>query len=305
MELLNKFRRRLHQWGDQSQVVIDRVFSKKLSCEPYDGMPRVSLVTVSFNTLDHVKLMLLTLADTLGKQDLKRIVIVDNGSTDGSREFLARLGAPVAVVHNDGRSTHARGLRVGISYIERKEKEVAADQRTNVYLIVDPDIIFLREDWFEAMTNRILAEVAIVGELQYDVGEPYAHPSCLMLRRDCYQDSAIWPFVDHGAPALWLQQSLRKAGYAIFDFPVRSENYVLHVGRGSIAGIKRSVPTSPYATVCDDAHFHGNQRGDALLREARQRFQNLLAGGGEEGAVKYINAALGRQAERNFNATQR
>ncbi len=50
--------------------------------------PLVSIITVSYNSLDHLKISL----DLLRKQDYPFIesIIVDGGSTDGSREFISQ-----------------------------------------------------------------------------------------------------------------------------------------------------------------------------------------------------------------------
>jgi len=75
--------------------------------------PLVSLVIVNWNGARHLDECL----DSLGAQTLRReteVIVVDNGSTDGSRELLARRGAGVRLILNPANLGFAAGCNQGI-----------------------------------------------------------------------------------------------------------------------------------------------------------------------------------------------
>ena len=292
--LVNALWRRARETADWASVGAARL-GGTAAVEAFDGEPRVALLSVSFNTRELTKLMLLSLADQAFAKELQQVVLVDNRSSDGSQALLEPLAQRSGILYasNPGSTSHGVGLRYAIDCLERAESGLPASRQANVFLIVDTDIIFLRPDTLtlglEAMRST---DAGLLGELQFDLGEPYAHPCCLFVRRDAYHDARVWPFVDHGAPALWLQRSLRCAGRRIGDFPLRSENHIVHRGRGSIAGVNRLGIQHAYATVRDTAHFHGNPNGPALWQAAEARHAAHLGEANDAAAIDYISAAL-------------
>jgi hypothetical protein len=114
------------------------------------------------------------------------------------------------------------------------------------------------------------------------------------LRSDAYHDARVWPFVDHGAPALWLERSLIGAGRRLVDYPLRSENHIVHRGRGSIAGVNRLELRHAYANVRDSAHFHGNPDGAALWHAAEQRHLGRLGEKNDAHALAFLAERLPR-----------
>ena len=65
------------------------------------GAPRLSVVTPLFNCLDHTRAMLASLQASMPPGITHEIILVDDGSTDGTREWIARLGDPHRVVLNE------------------------------------------------------------------------------------------------------------------------------------------------------------------------------------------------------------
>jgi hypothetical protein len=293
--LLHTAWRRGREMLDWSAVLGRRlVAGQQVPVERYDGNPRVALISVSFNTKELTKLMLLTVAERSWAKQLQRLVIVDNASRDGSYEFLRRLATrKAAVLQNPGSTSHGVGLRYALDWLERDEQALPAQQRSNLYLVVDSDIIFLRDDTLEVLCSELVrSRAALLGELQFDLGEPYAHPCCLLLRRDAYRDPQVVPFVDHGAPALWLERSLRRAALRIRDFPIRRQEHIVHRGRGSIAAVNRLGLVHAYATVRDTAHFHGNPFGAERWSAAEQRHAERLGDVNDAAAVRYLAGRL-------------
>lgn len=294
MTLVNKLWRRAREVSDQASVGISRLRASSIGV-PFDGEPRVALLSVSFNTHELTKLMLLTLAERAWAPRLQRVVIADNRSSDDSPQFLKALGDSGAIlfVTNPGATSHGVGLRFAIEQLEAFESKLPPGERSNVWLVADTDIIFERDDTLDLVKAELRRDhAALVGEMQFDLGEPYAHPCCFWLRSDAYHDERVWPFVDHGAPALWLQRSLRGAGWKVLDFPARSENHIVHRGRGTIAGINQLALRHAYAHVQDAAHFHGNPDGKLLWQQAEARHSSRLGSTNDAAAVAFIAAGL-------------
>lgn len=82
------------------------------------GHEKVAVVTVSYNTRELTALLLWSLRTIVNWPDLE-IVVVDNGSADGSAELLA--GAAQAgicvLLANDLNRQHGPGLNQGISWL--------------------------------------------------------------------------------------------------------------------------------------------------------------------------------------------
>jgi len=295
--LLNSARRRLEEYLDQAAVRAAQPLRRRLPPSSFDGDARISVLTVSYNTLRLTKLMLLTLAESWCFPGLKYVVIVDNGSKDGSAQFLRRLAVGckcVRLVEHRWPSSHASGLRCGMQFIGNLETALPENERTNLCLIVDSDVIFLATDLFRRMVETLVgSDAGLVGEVQWDVGEAYVHPCCMLLRRACYEDDRVFPFINHGAPALWLERSMKKAGMKIANFPVLSESLVVHRGRGTVDALPRFAPLSSYGSGrYYGAHFHGNKNGRQLWMHTESRFEFLLSPDHERDAIEFIGAHL-------------
>ncbi len=297
VKAINGVRRRVRRYADWARVAASKLGSAP-SNPSLNGKAQVSLLSVSFNTRELTKLMLLSLADQAWAAELHRIVLVDNRSQDGSGAWLNGLARAtrVEVFHNVGPTSHGFGLRYAVEALAKSEAHLPLESRTNLLLVVDTDIVFLRPDTLDLCSRELMAndDAGALGELQFDLGEPYAHPCCLFVRSDAFSDARVWPFVDHGAPALWLQRSLRCTGRPVLDFPLRSEDHIVHRGRGSIAAVNRLGLDDVYANVRNDAHFHGNPRGEALWAEVETRHAKHLGEANDVACAEYLRARLGR-----------
>ncbi|HZZ18106.1 MAG TPA: glycosyltransferase family 2 protein [Opitutaceae bacterium] len=63
--------------------------------------PRLSVVTPLFNCLDLTKAMVASLKATMPGWMSYEVILVDDGSTDGTRDWLATLAAPFRVILNE------------------------------------------------------------------------------------------------------------------------------------------------------------------------------------------------------------
>jgi len=80
-------------------------------------------VVVSFNRRDRLERELKALlAQT---RPIDEIIVVDNGSTDGAREFLRDLGAPVVVVESHRNRGGAGGFALGLAWAMHRGHDLA------------------------------------------------------------------------------------------------------------------------------------------------------------------------------------
>jgi hypothetical protein len=293
-DLYGALRRKVRMGLDQAVTLARWQLSKPARIEPYDGDPRLALITVNFNTTRWLKLMLMTLLEQQALDRLKRIIIVDNDSRDDSGRFLVSLSRRVEnieLVENDFFTSHARGLRLGLARLESLEKEIPSSQKSNLILCCDSDVVFRKPTTLVDMSRRLTqSNASLVGELRQSLFPyPEAQASFILMRRDCYQHPDVVPFVDHGSPAYWMQRSMWCAGLHLEDFPSNKGNYILHRGRSGVSATRTYLPRSPYATAPNhDPHFMGVTDGAKIWREIEQKYDKWLAPGNEHALVERI-----------------
>tara|TARA_R110000744_G_scaffold202349_1_gene321263 strand:- start:294 stop:641 length:348 start_codon:yes stop_codon:yes gene_type:complete len=110
----------------------------------------------------------------------------------------------------------------------------------------------------------------------------------MLIAAKAYHNPQVWPFLVHGAPALKLQQSMRQVSIKIEDFPVRSNEYIIHRGRGTITGIQKFAPKHAHATVINSAHFHGNVNGELIWEQTEAKYETILNEDNEDKAIEYL-----------------
>src|SRR5436190_13832890 len=88
------------------------------------GRPRLGIVVVNFNTARLISQLLFSLYRILGRSEFTTVVVVDNGSTDGSREILESLWEAqlIHLVANDEQQYHGPGLNQGISWLAKRQE---------------------------------------------------------------------------------------------------------------------------------------------------------------------------------------
>ena len=279
---LDQVRRRIEERVDQTWALGRKRLAGPREVAPFDGDVRFALVTVNFSTTRFLKMMLLTLSEQSALTKLRSVVIVDNASRDGGATFARQLAARCArvlVAEQRLVLTHARGMRAGLRALEATERSVSDASRSNVALFCDTDVIFRRPDTLDALSKVFTSpRIAAAGELRRTLYPyPEAQASFLAVRRDCYARPDVAPWVNHGAPAYWLQRSLWKAGLEISDFPSNGGGYILHRGRAGVAAAATHYPRSSFASIdSTDPHFMGLPGGARIWAECEQRWAHLL-----------------------------
>jgi O-antigen biosynthesis protein len=103
------------------------------------GAPALSVVTPLFNCLAFTQAMVASLRASIPSRISYEIILVDDGSTDGTREWLAGLGSPFRVLLNE------RNLGFGAS-----SNRGAAVARGRVLAFLNNDLI-LAKGWLGPM----------------------------------------------------------------------------------------------------------------------------------------------------------
>ncbi len=283
---------------DQTTTLLRHQLSDGYQPSAFDGEPRFSLVTVNFSTTYYFKLMLLTLVEQQDLELLTDIVVVDNDNRDGGREFLRTLERRLAKLHlveNRFFPSHARGMRIAIDWLAKDDAHRSAEQRSNVFLFCDTDVVFRREDTLRALASRFTeSKIGFAGEMREGLYPlPEAQASFIAVRRDIYHRPDVVPMLHHGAPAYPLQCSLRRANIDLADFPSNFGGYILHRGRSGVAATRTYRRHDAHATaVTYRPHFMGVPGGRQVWESIEKKHQALLDPRAEPELVEYLAAAL-------------
>ncbi len=262
-----------------------------------DDAAGVSVVTVNWNTKDLLAGLIFSLCRILGREQLARIVVVDNGSTDDSRSLIGGLADAglVDAVWNRRQRYHGPGLNDGVEFLRRRPTHASDPRdRTRFIWTLDTDTAVLRADTLAtALPAMAGAQAALCGEYQDgEMREGYAHVSSLL-----FEPARIWrrgfsPFEEHGVPALALQRSMIRRGVPRLDFPFRRAGHVVHLGHGTLRAVaeagERSNRYFDWAREHRDPHF-GDTRGAWLYEEFLEAFR---AEAGDRSPQAVVDACL-------------
>jgi glycosyltransferase involved in cell wall biosynthesis len=237
---------------------------------------RVAVVTVSYNTRELTALLLWSLRQILQWPCLD-VVVVDNGSDDGSAELLAdaEKGGVCVLLANHRNRHHGPALTQGISWLAARSGSLP-----NWIWVLDSDVVVSRPD---AVSAAVAAadghSAALVGESHWDRWhkvdrfESYS----LLFRPDQVWRPGVQPFVEGGDPSFDLIGSLTQLGIRTTEFPFTADNYLIHRGRSSLAAVVDSEDSSHphynWAVEHHHPHFGGiagaAERHELLLRSFR------------------------------------
>jgi glycosyltransferase involved in cell wall biosynthesis len=242
------------------------------------GHEKVAVVTVSYNTQELTALLLWSLRTIVNWPDLE-IVVVDNGSADGSAELLAEAAqAGICVLlANDVNRQHGPGLNQGISWLAARRGPLPA-----WIWILDSDVVAARPAALSAALAVAQARsAALVGEPRWD---PWHQVESFGLYSLLMDPAVVWqqqtgPFADDGDPLFDLFTSAARLGIGMAAFPFTAGGHVIHRGRSSLAWVyaagDRSHPHYEWAAGHHDPHFGqmpgADQRYEALLQTFRDQ----------------------------------
>jgi GT2 family glycosyltransferase len=126
---------------------------------------RVAVATVSYNTRELTALLLWSLRRVIDWESLE-IVVVDNGSKDGSAELLAKIAVAggCRLIANAGNTMHGPALNQAMSFLASRDSELP-----RWVWVLDSDVVISRPDALEKAVRRAEeTDAAIVGESWWD-----------------------------------------------------------------------------------------------------------------------------------------
>ncbi|HXT90675.1 MAG TPA: glycosyltransferase family 2 protein [Trebonia sp.] len=218
----------------------------------------VTVVTVSYNTRELTALLLWSLRRILGWEPLE-VVVVDNGSRDGSAELLARVSAAggCRLITNAANAMHGPALNQAMSFLA-----ASGPGLPRWVWALDSDVVISRPDALSKAVERAeQTDAAIAGESWWDAWQEtdrFLAYSLLVDPARVWRDG-IEPFADGGDPAFDLLQSAQAEGQTLTEFPFVRGGYVIHRGRGSLAAVRESDdsahPSYDWARDHHEPHF--------------------------------------------------
>lgn len=253
---------------------------------PFDGDPRLALITVNFSTTRYLKLLLLTLSEQDHLGLLHRITIVDNASLDGGAELVDRLALRVPrlqAVHRRHWLGHGPGLRAGLRDLDAAES--ADDRPANAVVFCGTDVVFRSPSVLMTLAGVLIEHrPALIGEVRAGTNAaPDIQASFVVVGREVLRRRDIVPPVHHGSPTYPLQRSVTEAGLTVVDLPTYKNGLLLHRGRAGVAAATRYRPRHQHAGLADDRpHYMGVPRGAEIWGEIEQRHAELLDPGSED-----------------------
>lgn len=243
---------------------------------------KTAIAIVNFNTAKLVSHLLFSIFRVLDRNQIARVMVVDNASTDESGPLLRSLheAGLIDVLFNRRQRYHGPALNQAMERLADECRKAPPDAPPFEQVwILDSDTIVLRPDAIEHAVEALRKRGAgIAGELQPCKGLPegYAHISSLLLDPQKVWRRGIAPFENSGVPAKAFHRSLRQRGMPVCDFPFRSADYVLHLGRGTLRQIRETGDKAnqyyDWASHHFETLYHGNPRGPLIHRNFLRAF---------------------------------
>jgi glycosyltransferase involved in cell wall biosynthesis len=243
---------------------------------------QVGIVVTSYNTQRLVAQLVFSLYRLLGADEFAELVVIDNASTDGSREILEALHQAgfIHLIQNRRQHYHGPALTQGVSWLARRQRDAEPTERLGFVWVLDSDVVVLRPDTVRAALDVLEASDAAAvgqptGDRAYDrllTRNPEMLQPCSFL----FDPALIWqepipPFVEDGAPATALQIGADEAGLRLVAFPFVEGGYILHLGRGTLREVAHAGDSTnryfDWARDHSDYHFAGHPEGARLYRD--------------------------------------
>jgi glycosyltransferase involved in cell wall biosynthesis len=169
--------------------------------------PTYSIIMVVHNTREMTQMATLrTLRHSAGHE--ARLIVVDNGSTDGTAEWLALLAqrGDIELIRRASNLGHGPA-------IELARREI----RSPYIVTLASDAFPLSDEWLPGLRGRLEGQVRVVGIWPH---RSYIHPSCLMITRQTLEEFNLSFLNEKDRPskldvAERISQEVKRRGYQI------------------------------------------------------------------------------------------
>ena len=243
----------------------------------------VAVVSANYNTKRLIAQLLWSLHRFLGKE-LRSVVIVDNGSSDGSSEMLqaAADAGLCQLIANPQNRNHGPALSQGISHLAHMQRATASAPRPWVWLL-DSDCVIARADAARHATAVAAGANAAL------MGEPYWNPwnrahqfsgFSLLLDPARAWRAEIGAIPDGGDPIGEFEHACRAHDLPTHNFPFTAEGYLIHLGRSTLAGVyqrgEEAHPLYEWASGHHEPHFQDAPNAQARYATLRAEFEQQV-----------------------------
>ena len=249
-----------------------------------DGTPPgLGIVVVNFNTARLISQLLFSLYRILGRSEFAIVVVVDNGSTDGSRRILESLAEAqlIHLVANAEQQYHGPGLNQGISWLADRQASADPADRIRYVWSLDSDVVVLRPDTArDALGAFGGTSAAAVGQIHENPmtrrtlrnNPAMLSPFSLILDPVQLWQPSIPPFLEDGLPAGGMQVAADADGLRLVSFPFVERGYLIHLGRGTLRAVAESRDTTNRYYEWAVGHNEPYYMGQEGAASAYQRF---------------------------------
>jgi Glycosyl transferase family 2 len=270
------------------------------------GRPRLGIVVVNFNTARLISQLLFSLYRVLGRSEFATIAVVDNGSTDGSRQILESLAEAqlIQLVANADQQYHGPGLNQGISWLADRQASAEPADRIQYVWSLDSDVVVFRRDTArDALGAFAGTGAAAVGQIQDNRMTKRAlrnnasmlSPFSLILDPIQIWQPSIPPFLDDGAPATGMQVAADADGLRLVAFPFVERGYLIHLGRGTLRAIAESRDTTnrfyAWAAGHNEPYYMGQEGAASMYRRFCEVFDEEVGDLTAEGVTAACGAS--------------
>jgi glycosyltransferase involved in cell wall biosynthesis len=220
----------------------------------------LGIVSVNYNTAHLISLLIWSIHRFVPPASFN-LVVVDNGSTDDSIEIL-RLASDAGLCHlvaNPANRYHGPALNQGLSELARRHR--AGTPIRWVWLLDSDSVIARSNSWSKLEEAATAAGAGMLGEPHWD---EWHNIDTLHLASLLLDPAIVWrrgrpPFQEDGDPLAELHRSCVSDGIRIESFPMFSNGYVIHRGRGTLERVAETFDTAnkyySWAVTHREPHF--------------------------------------------------
>jgi glycosyltransferase involved in cell wall biosynthesis len=247
-----------------------------LGLDVADDTP-VGIVAVNYNTRDLIAQLIYSLYRRVRCPRFE-LVVVDNCSTDGSRELLGELAEAglCTSLFNREQRYHGPGLNEGIDHLARHQATLAKRDRLRYIWVLDSDCVVMEENALAGAVEVMRQTGAgLVGQRFFDEWQQrdVLALHCLLLDPSLVWQSGVTRLEEEGSPSEALQHSAASAGIVSAEYPFTRNGSIIHVGRGTLRMVARSGDRSnryaAWARDHQEPHFN-------LEESTPDRYQRFL-----------------------------